>query len=261
MTRQTKPSRGSATASQAARCEPPPARTDLKLPVLPADKPRVRPSRAGKWRAYSLLSVHVFIIAHFIQWMLAGETISPVEPSESMETITSGRINAGFIFFAVALLVTLLLGRWVCGWGCHLVAYQDLTLWVLKKLKLRPKPFATRLFWIVPLIAALYMFVWPEIVRLYLGVERSPTTWHVSTTGFWDTFPQYGIAILTVLSCGVAIIYFLGPKGFCTFACPYGAFFGLTDKLAVGRIRVTMPAASAATVPRFAPPTSVSPRK
>lgn len=239
MARQTKPSRGSAAATQAARCEPPPVRSDLKLPVLPADKPRVRPSRAGKWRAYSLLSVHVFMIAHFVQWMLAGETISPVEPSESMETITSGKINAGFIFFAVALLATLILGRWVCGWGCHLIAYQDLTLWVLKKLRLRPKPFATRLFWLVPLTAAIYMFVWPELVRLYIGADRPPTTWHVTTTGFWDTFPQYGIAILTVLSCGVAIIYFLGPKGFCTFACPYGAFFGLTDKLAVGRIRVT----------------------
>lgn len=179
------------------------------------------------------------MIAHVIQWMIAGETISPVEPSESMETITSGAINAGFIFFAVALLATLILGRWVCGWGCHLIAYQDLTLWVLKKFKLRPKAFSTRLFWLVPLVAAIYMFVWPELVRLWVGVHRPHTTWHVMTTGFWDTFPQYGIAILTVLVCGVAMIHFLGPKGFCTFACPYGAFFGLTDKLAVGRIRVT----------------------
>lgn len=215
------------------------AAPNIKLPVLPPDKPRVQPSRAGKWRAWSLFCVHVLMVAHFYQWMLAGKTISPVEPSESMETITTGRINAGFIFFAAALLATLILGRWVCGWGCHLVAYQDLTLWVLKKLKLRPKAFATRLFWLIPLVAALFMFVWPEIGRLILGTHRPPMTWHVTTTGFWDTFPQYGIAILTVVMCGGAMIYFLGPKGFCTFACPYGAFFGLTDKLAVGRIRVT----------------------
>lgn len=225
--------------SRADDCTPRPRGGEVRLPVLPSDAPKVRPSRAGKWRAYALMSVHVLMIAHFFQWMIAGETISPVEPSESMETITSGAINAGFIFFAVALLATLFLGRWVCGWGCHLIAYQDLTFWVLKKLKLRPKAFSTRLFWLVPLTAAGYMFVWPELVRLWVGVHRPHTTWHVMTTGFWDTFPQYGIAILTVLVCGVAMIHFLGPKGFCTFACPYGAFFGLTDKLAVGRIRVT----------------------
>ena len=34
-------------------------------------------------------------------------------------------------------------------------------------------------------------------------------------------------------------VYFLGQKGFCTYACPYGGFFGLADKVAPGKIRVT----------------------
>ncbi|HWL95203.1 MAG TPA: tetratricopeptide repeat protein, partial [Phycisphaerae bacterium] len=33
-------------------------------------------------------------------------------------------------------------------------------------------------------------------------------------------------------------IYFLGPKGFCTYACPYGAIFAISDKFAPSRIRV-----------------------
>jgi len=31
----------------------------------------------------------------------------------------------------------------------------------------------------------------------------------------------------------------LGQKGFCTYACPYGGFFGLSDKFSPGKIRVT----------------------
>lgn len=209
----------------------------VALPVIGSG--RVRPSGSSRWRAFSLMAVHVLMIAHFAHWMIAGETVTPVEPSESMETITSGRINAGFIFFGVALLATLVLGRWLCGWGCHLVAYQDLTLWVLKKFKLRPKAFRSRLLLYAPLAAAFYMFFLPEVARIIMGEPRPPTTLHLTTTGFWDTFPQYGIAILTLLFCGVAIIYFLGPKGFCTYACPYGALFVLTDKLAPARIRVT----------------------
>jgi tetratricopeptide (TPR) repeat protein/ferredoxin len=34
-------------------------------------------------------------------------------------------------------------------------------------------------------------------------------------------------------------VYFLGQKGFCTYACPYGGFFGLADKFSPGKIRVT----------------------
>jgi tetratricopeptide (TPR) repeat protein/NAD-dependent dihydropyrimidine dehydrogenase PreA subunit len=34
-------------------------------------------------------------------------------------------------------------------------------------------------------------------------------------------------------------VYFLGQKGFCTYACPYGGFFRLADKVSPGKIRVT----------------------
>jgi tetratricopeptide (TPR) repeat protein/NAD-dependent dihydropyrimidine dehydrogenase PreA subunit len=34
-------------------------------------------------------------------------------------------------------------------------------------------------------------------------------------------------------------VYFLGQKGFCTYACPYGGFFSLADKISPGKIRVT----------------------
>jgi tetratricopeptide (TPR) repeat protein/ferredoxin len=34
-------------------------------------------------------------------------------------------------------------------------------------------------------------------------------------------------------------VYFLGSKGFCTYACPYGGFFSLADKFSPGKIRVT----------------------
>ena len=223
---------------KSARCAPA-STAAVSLPVIGPDGSPIRKSKSGRWRALSLFLVHVIILAHVLHWLSSGRTISPVEPSESMETIRQGHVNAGFIFFTLAIILTAVLGRWVCGWGCHLVAYQDLTLWLLKKLHLRPKAFRTRFLIFIPLLCALYMFVWPAVYRWAVGAEAPPLTWHVARTGFWDTFPDYGIAILTVITCGVAIVYFLGPKGFCTFACPYGAFFGIADKFSPARIRVT----------------------
>lgn len=228
------------TRAPRAKCEKASDRADIGLPILADSAPKgIQPSTMSRWRAASLILVHVLIIAHILHWLARGETITPIEPSESMQTVNTGAINAGFIFFAAAIIATFVLGRWLCGWGCHLVAYQDLTLWVLKKLRLRPKAFRSRVLIFVPLAAAFYMFILPPLYRWLVGAPAPPWSLHLMTTGFWDTFPQYGIAILTVAVCGVAMIYLLGAKGFCTYACPYGGFFALADRFAPARIRVT----------------------
>jgi polyferredoxin/tetratricopeptide (TPR) repeat protein len=180
---------------------------------------------------------------HVVQWLLMGRTISPIEPSETMYTLQNGAVNAGFIFFTLAILATLVFGRFVCGWGCHIVALQDLCAWLLKKVGLRPKPFRSRLLVFVPLVAALYMFVWPTVARALMATPGQPIipqfTNHLVTTTFWATFPSVAVAIPFFFICGFMTVYFLGSKGFCTYACPYGGFFGIADKLAPGKIKVT----------------------
>ncbi|MGH9948609.1 MAG: tetratricopeptide repeat protein, partial [Pyrinomonadaceae bacterium] len=183
------------------------------------------------------------MIAHFVQWRLMGTTVSPIEPSESMFTLQNGLVNAGFIFFSLAILATLILGRFVCGWGCHIVALQDLCAWVLKKFGLTPKPFRSRLLVFVPLIVALYMFVWPTVSRLFAAAPNEKVipqfTNHIITTEFWATFPTVAVAIPFLFICGFMTVVFLGSKGFCTYGCPYGGFFGVAERVAPGRIRVT----------------------
>jgi tetratricopeptide (TPR) repeat protein/ferredoxin len=206
-------------------------------------KTGIRKSKTGRWRGAALLTLNLFMIAHIIQWRVMSKTISPIEPSETMQTIQGGFVNAGFIFFSLAILATLIFGRFVCGWGCHILALQDLCGWLLKKMGLHPKPFRSRLLVYVPLIAALYMFVWPTAFRFFHNPEHAPIipkfTNHLVTTNFWQTFPSVAVAIPFLFICGFVTVYFLGQKGFCTYACPYGGFFGLADKLSPGKIRVT----------------------
>jgi polyferredoxin len=107
----------------------------IQLPVFktsPVQKSDIRKSRASGWRAAVLVILSLLMVAHVIQWWLMGRTVSPIEPSETMYTLQHGAINAGFIFFALAILATLIFGRFVCGWGCHIVALQDFSAWLLK---------------------------------------------------------------------------------------------------------------------------------
>ena len=213
------------------------------LKTLPAAPSGIRKSTTGRWRGAALLLLNLLMVAHVIQWWIMGRTISPIEPSETMHTLQRGAINAGFIFFSLAILATMIFGRFVCGWGCHILALQDFCGWLLKKMGLTPKPFRSRLLIYVPLIAALYMFVWPTAYKFFARSESEPLfpkfTNHLVTTNFWETFPSVAVAIPFLLICGFVTVYFLGQKGFCTYACPYGGFFGLADKLAPGKIRVT----------------------
>lgn len=202
-----------------------------------------------------LILVHVAIGIHIIQWLITGSTLSPVEPSESMQTLREGLVNAGFIFFVAAIVSTLIMGRFFCGWGCHVVAVQDLCTWMMAKIRVKPKPFRSRLLVLIPLGMAIYMFVWPvvhrEILRpIFADARGRLPTWlgqsnpipgvstRLITPDFWATFPAWYLAFPFLGVCGFAAVYFLGSKGFCTYGCPYGGFFAPADLLAVGRIKV-----------------------
>ena len=218
----------------------------IELPVLKNSAPQkdgIRDSRASRWRAAALIALTLLMIAHVVQWRLTGQTISPIEPSESMATLQRGAINAGFIFFSLAILATLIFGRFVCGWGCHVLALQDFCAWLLNKMGLKPKPFRSRLLIFVPFIVAFYMFVYPSVFRFFAKPKNEPLipqfTNHLVTSNFWETFPPVLVAIPFLFVCGFMTVYFLGQKGFCTYACPYGGVFRLADRLSPGKIRVT----------------------
>jgi len=68
-------------------------------------------------RAMVLLAIHVLMAIHIAHWLWKGSTLTPLEPSEAMQFSKQGLVNAGLIFFALAILSVLVVGRYFCGWG------------------------------------------------------------------------------------------------------------------------------------------------
>ena len=222
-----------------------------KLPLAPVPRRQVtstgapaQPSRYSKWRAATLAGVYVLMGLHVAHWRITGKTLAPLELNEVMYTLELGIVTAGFLFMLTACVATLLFGRFFCGWACHILALEDLCSWILKKLRIRPKPVRSRLLLYVPLLAALYMFAWPQASRVVMGrplptlrIQTDAQGWaSFQTTDFWRNLPGPGIALLTFGICGFAIVYVLGSRSFCAFGCPYGAVFRGLDRLAPGRI-------------------------
>ena len=203
-----------------------------------------KPSRYGRRRACVLASVYLLMGLHVAHWKITGKTLAPLELNEVMVTLELGIVTAGFLFMSVAFLSAAIFGRFFCSWGCHILALEDLCAWLLGRLRIRPRPIRSRLLLLVPPGAMSYMFLWPQVSRLLAG--RAPPELRLLTdqdgwasfvtADFWRNLPDPYIALLTFAICGFAIVYVLGSRSFCRYACPYGVLFGLADRIAPGRI-------------------------
>lgn len=204
----------------------------------------VRPRNYSRRRAALLASVYFLAGLHIAHWKVAGRTLAPLELNELMYTLELGIVTAGFLFMAVAALGTVVFGRFFCSWGCHIIALQDLCHWLLGKIGINPKPVRSRVLLLVPLYALFDMFVLPQALRVAEG--RPYPSWRLAgedegwasfvTSDFWRNLPGPGVTITTFLICGFVIVYVIGSRSFCTYACPYGALFGLLDRFAPGRL-------------------------
>lgn len=218
--------------------------SDISLPVLGGGK-------RAKQRWTVLISVQVLILAHILLWYVGtkynwfgGKTLTPIEPSEGMEFVKNGIVNAGGIFFVLALVSTWIFGRWFCGWGCHIVFLQDACFWVLRKMHIRPRAFRARLLMWFPFGLGVYMFIWPVFYRVALAPWLQPNlapfeiSTHLLTDEYWSTFAPPLVAVPFLIVCGFATVYVLGAKGFCTYGCPYGGFFKPLDAVSPMHVRV-----------------------
>lgn len=231
-------------------------RRSVTLPVLQPrrGRPKPRPSTFARWRLAALLTVHLLMVAHILHWWITGESVGRFVLSDSMKLLELGEITPGAILFALALLSTAILGRFMCGWVCHVGALQDLAAWLLRRLGLRPHMFRSRLLGYAPLALASYMFLWPTFGRVVLGPALRPMwpeaaaavagppfpgfSLALSTTSLWDGLPSLAVAIPFLLVCGGLVVLFLGARGLCRFACPYGGFLLPAEHLAVARVTV-----------------------
>ena len=181
-----------------------------------------------------------------------------------MEFAKHGVINAGLIFFSVVLLSTLILGRWFCGWGCHIVMLQDLCGWLMKKMGVAEA---------VPLALLILRAAAAGTVHVCLAgggtgggaaaagvagdevgcVRHARTHRAVGRSDATDDDPVLEdlsgvmVAIPFLFVCGFATVYFLvTAKGFCTYGCPYGDLCA-ARQIRAGLISSPMPAKAAVT--------------
>jgi ferredoxin len=236
----------------------------------------IRTVRVAVQALFFGLFVYLLFGAHFTGKDYIGgvEAFFHFDPLLAVVTALAARaVFASFGWAALTIVVTLLLGRVVCGWACPLGAVHQFFSWLFKKAKLlRPRNVVTGgLGWKYLILA--FVLVGAVLTLDIVGyfdplsfLYRTATTsvlpafgrGFTSLTGLAYTagWPGFGDALtqfyekLTVnatfrggffigfLFVGIVLLNIWRERFWCRYVCPAGAFLGLGSRWGLFKLRV-----------------------
>ena len=104
-----------------------------------------------KYRVTSFVAVHILIFIHVLWFQ--NSSLGSFDFQEFFDRfLGEGVLNAGAIMVILAFILTLVFGRFFCGWMCHFGAVQEFAWWVFSKFGIKPKTINSRLIAFLPLI-------------------------------------------------------------------------------------------------------------
>ena len=183
--------------------------------------------------------LNLVMIAHIIQWRIMGKTVSPIEPSETMHTLQRGAINAGFIFFCPGDFGDADLRTFCLRLGLSHPRSPGFLRLAAEENGAAAEAVSIAAAGLCPAHRRSVHVCLAHGISILCQLRAGPLipkfTNHLVTSNFWETFPSVAVAIPFLFICRLHDGLFPGAKGFCTYACPYGGFFGLADKLSPGK--------------------------
>jgi len=187
--------------------------------------------------------------------------------------VASRTAFAAFGWAALTIVVTLLLGRVVCGWVCPLGAVHQFFSWLFKKTKLlRPRKAVTGGLWwkyfvlTFVLVSAVFTLdivgFFDPLSFLYRTAATSvvPAFGHGFTmltglaydahlTGLGDALTQFyekltvnatfrGGFVIGLIFLGLVLLNMWRERFWCRYVCPAGAFLGVASRWSVFKLKV-----------------------
>ena len=163
------------------------------------------------------------------------------------QMISGGNFNfleafPSLVEFVAVMGITLLMGRWFCGWLCAFGAYNDLIYFLSRKV------FKSK-FRINEKVDNILKYVKYVILIFIVIVSWTMGSSILESVSPWDAFGQItdistifsslliGLILLVLITIGAAFI----ERFFCRYLCPLGAVFSIISK--IGIIKINKPKA------------------
>lgn len=212
-------------------------------------------SKLQMWRISSLITVHVYILFHFLCWYVFNIKIWGKTAMVGVPSLLALHLNAAAIMVIIIILSVPFYGRAFCGWACHLRGAIEFSDWVMRKLKLSGYEkiarknillntrfrwlFRSILFSVLLLPVSLY---WIKLKHnIYFNIQtpspladlpgydnllfsaNAPFNMSLAVNGFTllAFVIPFLVAIFIVFTMSFVFNYFYGQGAFCRILCPY----------------------------------------
>ena len=152
--------------------------------------------------------------------------------------LSRGVINAGFIFWILAFISALLLGRAFCGWFCWFGGYIELVEWgISDKLKLKIPSRMPLYLGAIPFVG-LALKIYSALLVNWIKGFPATFTFRLADVEPWGG-QQTGISILITLIMYAPVLFFVfGRKAWCRYLCPIGALLKIFSYVSLGKVRL-----------------------
>jgi ferredoxin-type protein NapH len=193
-----------------------------------------------RWRTFSRILLMLLMTVHVVTWYTLGvHVVGSIGIEAFFSGLSRGVLNAGFIFWILAFISALLLGRAFCGWFCWFGGYLELVEWSIgDKLKIKIPKRILLYLGAIPFVA-LGLKVYGALLTNWIA-RGLPEGW---TFRLADVEPwggqQTGISIvITLILFGPVLLYVFGRRAWCRYLCPIGALLKIFSKVSLGKIRL-----------------------
>jgi|GEM_PF-99305 len=187
------------------------------------------------------------VLRHVIQFILflilpGLYSITFSELKIVYQMIIGGNFNflqaiPNLIEFIAVMLLTIIMGRWFCGWLCAFGAYNDLIYSISKKI------FKGK-FKVNEKVDSILKYVKYVVLIFIIIVSWTMGSNILESTSPWDAFGQItnvstifsrlliGVILLVLITIGAAFI----ERFFCRYLCPLGAVFAIISRVGITKI-------------------------
>lgn len=163
-----------------------------------------------------------------------------------LKTVYQMIIKGNFDFFAAVpslvefiaiMLLTVVIGRWFCGWICGFGAYNDFIYFISKKVFKVKFKVNEKVDYVLKYIKYLIL-IFIIVISWTMGSSI------LESTSPWDVFGQItdisnvvstllvGLIFLILITIGAAFV----ERFFCRYLCPLGAVFAIISKIGIVKI-------------------------
>jgi MauM/NapG family ferredoxin protein len=248
----------------------------------------LKKERSKKYRSLQILRIlsqavffglflYLLFSTHFTgkDYIGSVEVFFHFDPLLALATSLATRtIFASFVLAAITIIVTLIIGRFVCGWVCPLGAVHQFFSFIFKKAKLlktKKIEWRSRLAWkyyllIFVLVGSIFTLdlvgIFDPLSFLYRSFVAGIIPWfarvsasfigllyslHLASVG--DAAAQYFGTLtlnqtfqqgflLGLLFLGAVLLNISKERFWCRYLCPAGALLGLLSRWNIGKVRI-----------------------